>query len=84
MLLIAKHNKVLIMEFIGKVRKTGDSIWVAIPEEIVEAQKIRENDSLRINVEKLSDFSDVFGKFKTGKSAQKIKDVIRKELWGIE
>lgn len=32
---------------------------------------------------KKTGLSDIFGKFKTGKSAQESKDQIREELWGI-
>ncbi len=72
------------MELRVKAKKIGGSIAVIIPKEIVDTQHIKENDELSLEVEKITNSGDIFGKFKTGQSAQKSKNEIRKELWGIE
>lgn len=63
-----------------KARKWGDSIAVIIPKFIVEAQRIKPHDEVTISIEKEDDISDLFGKFKTGKTAQQLKDESR-EGW---
>ncbi len=74
----------IFVEGIGKARRMGGSLGIIIPKEVVEAENIKENDPVKFNMQKITDSSDIFGKFKTGQSAQKSKDDIRKELWGIE
>ncbi len=71
------------MEVMVKARKTGGSITVVIPREVVEAERIKEHDNLILTVGKVVDLSDLFGKYKTG-GGQKAKDDIRRELWGIK
>ena len=63
-----------------KARKWGDSIAVIIPKFIVEAEKIRPEDELKISVEKEDNLMELFGKFKTKKTAQQLKDESR-EGW---
>ena len=59
-------------------RKWGDSLAVIIPNDIVKKEKISANEKLHIIIKKEADFSDLFGKFKTKKSAQQLKDESRK------
>ena len=40
-------------QFIKSVRKTGSSLGISIPKEIVDLLSIREDDILRINIEKV-------------------------------
>ena len=64
-----------------KVRKWGDSLAVIIPKEIAHNERIQASDTVRLNIIKQTDLSDVFGilKGKLKKSAQEIKDELRKE-----
>jgi len=61
-------------------RKWGDSIAVIIPRDIVKAEKIRPESKIRIKVIKEDDLSDLFGKFKTKKTPQELKNESR-EGW---
>ncbi len=59
-------------------RKWGDSIAVIIPNEVVKVENIKPKDKIRIKVEKEDDLSELFGKFKTRKSPQQLKNESRK------
>ncbi len=59
-------------------RKWGDSIAVIIPREIVAEENIRPKDTLHIVIQKEQDISDLFGRFKTKKTPQQLKDESRK------
>ena len=61
-------------------RKWGDSIAVVIPSKIVSEQKIKPKDVLHVILSKRVDLSDLFGRFKTKKTAQEFKDESR-EGW---
>ena len=67
-----------------KVKRWGNSFGVVIPIEIIEEEKIKENDSLKLIVLKDSKnaFKETFGmgKGKIKKSAQQIKDELRRDL----
>ncbi len=60
-------------------RKWGDSIAIIIPSEVVRERKIKPSDEINIIIEKGTDMSDLFGKFKrkSKKSTQEIKDELR-------
>lgn len=68
-----------------KVKKWGNSLAVVIPSHVVEASKIKEDDT--INVIMLPDsrkaLRETFGmlKGKLTKSGQQIKDELRRELY---
>ncbi|MBS3086492.1 AbrB/MazE/SpoVT family DNA-binding domain-containing protein [Candidatus Pacearchaeota archaeon] len=68
-----------------KVKRWGNSFGVVIPIEIIEEEKIKENDSLKLIVLKDSKnaFKETFGmgKGKIKKSAQQIKDELRRDLY---
>jgi len=61
-------------------RKWGDSIAIIIPSEVVRERKIKPADEINIIIEKRTDMSDLFGKWKrkSKKSTQEIKDEARK------
>ncbi len=59
-------------------RKWGDSVAIILPHEIIEKESIKVNDKIHVSVKKEIDFSDVFGKLKTKKTAQQLKDEGRK------
>lgn len=66
------------MEKINTVaRKWGDSLAVIIPREIVRIKNISHLDSVEITIERKTDLRDLFGKLKTKKTAQQLKDESR-------
>ncbi|MEK6909199.1 MAG: hypothetical protein AABX23_04065 [Nanoarchaeota archaeon] len=62
------------------VRKWGDSIAVIIPKKLAEAKKLKPEDEILISIEKETSLKDLFGKWKTEKTAQELKDESR-EGW---
>ena len=69
------------METIARPRKWGNSLGITIPKEIVEEENITLKDELVVDIRKKGDISEIrelFGKFKFKKSAQQIKDEMRK------
>ena len=61
-------------------RKWGDSIAVIIPKKIVEKQKIKINDTIRLLVKRNNNASGLFGSLKNWDiNPQKTKDDLRKE-----
>lgn len=66
-------------------KKWGNSIGVIIPKEIVETAGIKPEQSVSIEVKPMKNpLAELFGKFKTKKPTQQIKDELKKELWGKE
>jgi len=61
-------------------RKWGDSIAIIIPKVIVKLERIRPKDRVHVIIKKEDDLSDLFGKFKTKKTPQQLKDE-SKEGW---
>ncbi len=61
-------------------RKWGDSLAIIIPKEVIKRERIRQNEKLHVIVQKELDLSDLFGKWKTQKTAQQLKDASR-EAW---
>jgi len=59
-------------------RKWGDSLAIIIPRDIINNEGIKVNEKLHVSVKKEIDFSDVFGKWKTKKTAQQLKNEGRK------
>ena len=59
-------------------KKWGDSMAIIIPRPIVETERIKLNQKLHVVISKEVDLSDLFGKFKTSKTAQQLKDEARK------
>ncbi len=59
-------------------RKWGDSIAIIIPKSVVETEKIKPMSKLKIKIEKEDDLTELFGKFRTKKTPQELKDEGRK------
>mgnify|MGYP001597586535 CR=1 FL=1 len=67
------------MEVEIKTKKWGNSIGVVIPKEILEKQKIKENETVIVSIKKKLLVSEVFGTLKGWKRpTQEIKDEMRK------
>jgi len=66
-----------MIEIETKARKWGDSIALIIPSEIVREEDIKQNDSLRIVIQKEDNLTDLFGRLKIKKTAQRLKDESR-------
>ncbi len=68
-----------------KVKKWGNSFGVIIPKEVIEKEKLKENNEIVITVQakRFTTVGDIFGilKRKSKKSTQEIMDEIDKELW---
>lgn len=60
------------------VRKWGNSYGVIIPKEIMERQKIKENDEIEVFLVKEADISHTYGTLPRKMSGQKFKDMVRK------
>ena len=67
-----------MVEIETKARKWGDSIAVIIPREIVHEEGIKQNDFLRIVIQKEYDLTELFGRLKIKKTAQQLKNESRK------
>ena len=69
------------------IKKWGNSLGAVLPNDIVQKNKLKENDKIRVFIVKKSDilqknFGRLKGKLKM--SGQEAKDMIRKELHHIE
>lgn len=66
-----------------EVKKWGNSMAVVIPREITKKEHIKENQKLTLIIVKETKnvLKETFGTFKFKKSAQQMKDEIRKELY---
>ena len=63
-----------MVEIISRVKKWGDSVAVIIPKKIADTEKIKPREMLHLVIRKEQDLSDLFGRFKTKKTAQQLKD----------
>jgi antitoxin component of MazEF toxin-antitoxin module len=61
----------------ARVRKWGDSVAVIIPRDVAKSESINANDIVHFSIHKEHDLSDLFGKFKTRKTPQQLKDESR-------
>lgn len=61
------------------VRKWGDSIAVIIPSNVAKEERINVADEIVITIEKETTLKDLFGKWKTKKTAQELKDESRED-----
>jgi antitoxin component of MazEF toxin-antitoxin module len=61
-------------------KKLGNSIGIILPKEVIEINKIKENDELTIDIKKQILAKDLFGKYPrtSKKTGQEIKDEMRK------
>lgn len=65
-------------ETITIARKWGNSIGTTIPKSTVEKEKIKPKDAIIISVRKVNSLDSLFGTWKTKKTAQQIKDELKK------
>lgn len=73
-----------MLEFKAIPRKWGNSIGITLPNNIVEEGKIKENKEIQVLiVEQTGVLKKTFGTLKMKKSAQEIKNEIRKELYDM-
>lgn len=69
-------------EMEGKIKRWGNSFGVLIPTEIVKKENLKEGQKIGIILLKRSDvLKKTFGTLKLKKSAQKIKNELRAELY---
>ena len=60
------------------IKKWGNSMGVLLPKELVEKERLKENQKININIVKEVNLSDIFGMIKNRKmSGQKMKDLAR-------
>ncbi len=68
-----------------RLRRWGNSMGIILPKEIVDRQRLKENEKVSISIIKETDLSSIFGSLKNLKlDAQKFKDEMRKEEWDLE
>jgi len=63
-----------------EVRKWGNSMGVILPRELIKAKELKQHDKVLIDVVRKADLTKFFGSFKTRKSGQRFKDMVR-EGW---
>ncbi len=69
------------MELKVITKKWGNSLGVILPKLIVDTKKIKENEEIIIELKNITTTGDFFGKFpelKIKKTAQELKDEMRK------
>lgn len=72
----------LMTEFKGRIRKWGNSFGIVIPKEVVKEKKWKEDDEVTLLSIDSPPLKNFFGKAKnTKKTAQEIKDELRRELY---
>ena len=59
-------------------RKWGDSIAIILPRKVVEKERIKERDRIRVKIKKEVSLIHLFGSLKTNKTAQELKDESRR------
>ncbi len=69
------------MKVSTRIRRIGNSLGIIIPKEEVDAEKIREGDLVEVEVQRCISLKDMFGSVKFRKTAQELKDEMRRE-WG--
>jgi antitoxin component of MazEF toxin-antitoxin module len=67
------------MEIQGTLRRWGNSFGIVVPVKIVRENRLREGEEITIKVERNKGIKEMFGSLKLKKSAQQIKDELRKE-----
>ena len=69
------------MQTVVKSRKWGNSVGIAIPNEIVERERIKPGEELIVDIRRKRDVNELqklFGSVRFKKSAQEIKDELRR------
>ncbi|MBI2148340.1 hypothetical protein HYU23_01560 [Candidatus Woesearchaeota archaeon] len=59
------------------VKKWGNSMGIILSKQIVEKEKLNENDKISIQIIKEANFKNVFGSLKRKMSGQQMKDLVR-------
>lgn len=62
----------------ARARRWGDSLAVILPRQTVTEEGIRANDVIHLTIQKETNLGDLFGRWKTKKTAQELKDESRK------
>ncbi len=60
------------------VKKWGNSMGVVLPKEMVEKERLKENEKVLIEMVKEADLTGLFGTLKRKMSGQEFKDMVRK------
>ena len=68
------------MEIKVKVRRWGSSMGVILPKSVVEANRIKDNDEITLEIKKQTVANELFGKYPitSGRTTQEIKDEMKK------
>ena len=61
-----------------EVRKWGNSMGVILPRELIKAKELKQHDKVLIDVVKKADLTKFFGSFKTKKTGQEFKNMVRR------
>ena len=59
-------------------RKWGNSLGITLPKKIVEEEKLHENQKVIVEIKKVIDITQIRGLVRFKKSAQEIKEEMRK------
>ncbi len=60
------------------VRKWGNSLGIILPYDVVEKERIHEEDKIIVQIVKRANLSDIFGSLPRTMSGQEFKDLVRK------
>lgn len=67
------------MEIVTKARRWGSSLAVIIPKQVVESQRIQEDEEITLEIKKRPLVGELFGKFARWRTpTQQLKDEMRK------
>ncbi len=64
-----------------RIKKIGNSLGIIIPKEEADREKIKEGDLVEVEVLRCINLEEMFGSVKFRKTAQELKDEMRRE-WG--
>ena len=59
------------------IKRWGNSVGVVLPKELVEKEKLKEEDKVLIEVVKEANLENLFGSLKRKMSGQEFKDMVR-------
>ncbi|MBI2550101.1 AbrB/MazE/SpoVT family DNA-binding domain-containing protein [Candidatus Woesearchaeota archaeon] len=59
------------------LKRWGNSIGVVLPKELIDKEKLKENEKVLIEVVKEADLTKLFGSLKRKMSGQEFKDMVR-------
>lgn len=69
------------MRMNARIRRIGNSLGIIIPREEVDRKKLKEGDLVEVEVLRRVSTKEMFGSIKFRKTAQEMKDELRRE-WG--